>query len=273
MDASQEVLDNIVTGANAFIKTLIAARDGGADRSVLVNANEAAFKSFTDSVNSTYGGVYLFAGQNTEEQPMQDYFSSATTPSVQVANAFQDVFGFANDNGAVSQIGPSDMQSFIEGGFSNLFSESNWAANWTTATPSSTTNLISQSNTANTSVTAFDLAFRKIASAYALIADSGVKNLGAATFQVTVDAAVKALSEGTAMVTNRQADLGSTQQQIEDSTASMKRKIDIATEYIGRTEEVDLPSLSVRLNSILNQLDATYAITARMQRLSLLDAL
>lgn len=274
LDASQASLNNIVSNANDFLSALMSARGDPRNAEILVRQAEESFKSFISAANTSHGGIYLFAGINTTTPPMADYFSmppSAARTATEAA--FVGEFGMASTDPAVSSIPVSSMQAFISNTFQNMFDDPAWPTNWSSATQEVATSVVAPDRTIRASVSAQEQAFRKVAAAYALVVDAGTKNLNDASYQGLVDEASKLMAEGIAEFGELQGVLGAAENQLDQATIKIEARVDLVERMIGSREGVDLTELSIRLNTLLNHLEATYAVTGRIQSMSLLKAI
>jgi flagellar hook-associated protein 3 FlgL len=132
---------------------------------------------------------------------------------------------------------------------------------------------ISTSELIETSVNSNDEAFRKLASAYTMLADLGTANLNQAAYQTVVDKATLVISDALQGITGLQAKLGSAQERVKGANERMSIQIDIMANHIGALEGVDPYEASSRLSSLLAQVETAYAMTARIQQLTLLNYL
>lgn len=274
LDASQAALSRIVGDGNSFLATLMSARGDSSSAGIVARQAEEGLKAFIEAVNTSFSGVYVFGGLESGTPPMSDYFASPPPLSRQAVDAaFQAEFGITATDPGVASISASSMQAFADNAFQALFDDSAWSANWTPATAQSVTSLIAKDRAVASSVTARSEAFRNITAAFVLIADGGTRNLDEAAYEAVIDKATKLLGEGLAQMGELQGELGTVEKQVDDATLSMKARVDLVSGQIGKAEGVDLPELSARLSTLLNQLEATYAVTGRLQQLSLLNAL
>jgi flagellar hook-associated protein 3 FlgL len=274
LDASQASLNNIVSNANEFLSALMSGRGDPRNAEILVRQAEESFKSFISSANTSHGGIYLFAGINTTSPPINDYFSTPMSAArTAVEAAFVSEFGLASTDPAVESIPVSSMQAFIGNAFQNLFDDPAWSSDWSTATQQTSTSVITPDRSIQSSITAHEKSFRKIAAAYALVVDAGTRQLNDAAYQGLVDEAAKLVAEGVAGFGELQGVLGAAESQLDQATAKTKIRVDLIERLIGEKEGVDLSELSVRLNTLLNHLEATYAVTGRIQSMSLLKAI
>lgn len=274
LDAAQAALNVMVESANDFLGTLMSSRNDPRLSHIVADQGETTFQTFLDAANSSFSGNYVFGGLNSTEPPFENYFA-ASPPSARavVESGFVSTFGFASTDPAAATIPASSMQAYMDNVFAAQFVDPQWSANWTGATPEAVTSFISGDRQISTSVSAAEDAFRNMAAAFALIADAGTRNLNEAAYQAVADQAVQYLGRGISMMGELQGRLGTSQQEVERSTQSMSLRLNLLNEYVGTSESIDPSELSVRLNAMLNQLEASYAITGRLQNLSLLNAL
>lgn len=274
LDASQAALAALAKGAQSFLGQLIAARDSDATPQIIEGQARAALAAFADLANSNFNGAALFAGVNTDVKPIAGYTSSPPSANAQaVATAFSTAFGISQSDPAVANIAPAAMQAFLDGAFAGLFDPAAWASTWSTASDQNMKSRISTSELVETSVNANDEAFRKLASAYTMLADLGTSDLNLETYRTVVDTATRVVGEALDGITALQASLGTAQARIENANDRMSIEIDIMANHIGALEGVDPYEASSRLSTLLSQIETAYATTARIQRLTLLDYL
>ena len=70
-----------------------------------------------------------------------------------------------------------------------------------------------------------------------------------------------------------QADLGNAQQRVTNANSRMTIQSDIITNHLDALEGVDPYEASSRLSSLMTQVETAYAMTARIQKLTLLNYL
>jgi flagellar hook-associated protein 3 FlgL len=165
------------------------------------------------------------------------------------------------------------MQSFLDNEFSDLFSDANWAANWSAASDKPVTNRISRTEIAKTSVTANDPSFRKLSEAYAMISGLGFSNLNESTRQVVVQKAMQLAGDSTGELTQVQSFLGVTQKRITDTNDQIDLQVDFLNQSIDNLESVDPTEIATQISNLTTQLEAAYTLTNRLNNLSLMDYL
>lgn len=261
LELSQVQLDSMADAANGLIQTLQAARASPSSAGVAVTDAKAKFTSFTASMNTAVNGAYLFSGVNTDVKPLNDYEGSQTQTDVQAAFAAL---------GAVADISGADMQAFLDGAFKDLFlQDANWA-NMSSASDRPITSRITNNERIATSTHANEEPFRLLASAYVMIADLPIDQLSEGAYLAVIDTAMAIAGQAESGITEIRASLGTSQERIKFANDRMDVQVGLLNEHIVAIEGVDPYEAQVKVNALLTQLETAYALTARLQNLSLL---
>jgi flagellar hook-associated protein 3 FlgL len=274
LDISQNALDAITKNAQDFIGNLLGARDTITGPGVLATQGVTGLKSLIDTLNTSIGGVNVFSGIQVDQNPMKQYFDQPPPASKQaVDSAFSAAFGMSQSDPNVSTISASQMQNFLDTSFDGLFQDPNWQANWSSASSTDVQTRISKTEIIQTSVNANDPAFRKLVSAYAMIADLGTAKLSQGAYQAVVDKATKLVGDAVQGLSNMQSTLGVAQERVTKADQRMSIQIDVMQKQITGLEGVDPYEASTHVSALLTQIETSYALTARVQKLSLLNYL
>jgi len=272
LDVTQNRIERTISTAQDFLKDLIAARGTANGGQIILPGAAANLQDLIGSLNATFNGSSVFAGLNTLTPPLASY-AAGSTSKVAVDTAFQTFFGFPQTSPAVSAITPAQMQTFLNTSFDTEFTSPAWNTNWSSATNQVLSSRISTNQVTNTSVSANDPNFRKLAEAYTALSDLGTANMSQSTFQVVVDKAIGLVSsaiDGLAVVGGN---VGTVQQTVTNASSRLKLQQDILTQQIVASEKVDPADASVRVNTLQNQIETALALTSRLQRISLLNYL
>lgn len=273
LEASQASLQSLSDMASEFVSTLVSARSGEQGAESAVTVARSNLEAFTDLANGSINGKYLFSGINTDIRPITNYFETPVPANRQaVADAFTATFGFDQSDPSVANVPPTAMQSFIETNFAPLFDDPDWA-DWSAASDQNISSRISTYEVLESSTNTNAPLFRKLAAAYTMVADLGAENMSDDTFVTVVDAALQTAQEAIDEIATTQSALGLVQHSIASADDRMGIQKDIIASQIGTMEEVDPYEASTRLNNIVQQVELSYAITARINQLSLLNYL
>lgn len=273
LDSSQAALKALGDAAQNFVGSLNATRNAENGAKIVHDEAQANLAAFINTMNTSVTGAYIFAGTNADVKPIQGYSSSPPSASSQaVTDAFQAAFGFPPTDPQAQAITPQDMTAFLDGPFAALFDDPAWSANWSSASDQNIRSRISTNELIETSANANDPSIRKLASAYTMMA-ALVDNLSQATFQAVTDKATVLIGEATPGIISVQAKLGNSQQRVASANDRMQLQMNIMTTGIGKLEKVDPYEASLRVSNLLQQLNTSYALTARIQQLSILNYL
>jgi flagellar hook-associated protein 3 FlgL len=271
LDVQQQRIGMLIDTAEAFQKDLFAARNSADGGNVLMTPASANLQSLLGALNVTMDGQYLFAGTNTAVAPMQNY-APGSTSKIAVDAAFSGTFGFAQNSPSASTITAGNMQTFLDTTFKTLFDDPAWGQ-WSTASDQVMRSRISTTQTIDTSVSANEPAFRKLAMAYTMLSDLGTQNLNQATFQVVVDKATLIIGDAINDLAGLGARMGTAQELTTNATSRLKVQADLITQQVTAMEKVDQTEASVRVTTLQNQLEMSLALTTRIQKLSILNYL
>jgi flagellar hook-associated protein 3 FlgL len=273
LDASQTALKSISDNAQSFLNQLVSSRTGNVQHSLESEAKNG-LKGLIGSLNAQINGAYLLAGINADVKPIAEYDQTPAPANKQaVDDAFVATFGFSQSDPQVANISSDDMQSFLDTSFADLFKDPAWKSTWSQASDQNVRSRISNSELIDTSTTANSDPVRKLVSAYTMVSQLGTANLNQGAYQKLVDQATRLTSEAIQGLTTIQADLGSAQQSVTDANSRMTVQRDIITNHVGALEGVDPYEASSRLSALMTQIETAYAMTGRIQKLSLLNYL
>ncbi|MEY9388163.1 flagellin-like hook-associated protein FlgL [Bradyrhizobium japonicum] len=170
-------------------------------------------------------------------------------------------------------ITPAQMQTFLDTTFDAEFASPAWNTNWSTATDQTMQSRISTTEIADTSVSANQIGFRRLAEAYTMMADLGNAKLSQDTFQVVVDKAIGLVGNAINDLATLGGSMGTVQQRVTGATEKLKAQQDILNNQIVGLEAVDPTEASVRVNTLQTQIKTALALTSQLQQISLINYL
>jgi len=273
LDASQTALADIHDGAQTFLNQLLTARSSPANPVVLATVAAQTLSGMIENLNASIAGVHVFGGDNSGFAPLTPYFANGSTNSQAIIAAFTSAFGFAPDDPQVSNITPAQMNIFLDGPFASEFSDPNWTGNWSSASDQGAVLQIGTNREIEIGASANEGPFRQLAQAYVMISALGADKLNNATWGELVERAIGLTSAAINGATAAQARLGVTQQQIASANDRIATEGQIITNRLDRMEAIDPYAAVSTINTLMTQLQASYAATARIQQLSILNYL
>jgi len=273
LELTQATLDGVSSQANDFLQTLQAARSTRMSTGVVVTDSKTKIDALTGALNTAVNGAYIFAGVNTDVKPLGDGFFTDPPSAAQTAviDAFTTEFGFPPSDPAAANITGDQMKAFLDGPFSDLFNNANWTSTWSSASDQNITSRISSNDRVETSANANDGSFRGLAAAYTMISELGIEGLGDEAYQAVVDKAIALTGQATGDITQLQAGLGTSQERIKAANDRIDVQTTLMTNQITDLEGVDPYEATANVNALLTQIETAYALTARLQNLSLIN--
>ncbi|RDJ27433.1 flagellar hook-associated family protein [Bosea caraganae] len=278
VDVTQKATDGLLDTAQEFLSTLISVRDGDNGPEVLFSQAKNNLQGLIGALNNSAGGQYIFAGIDTQNKPVTDYFDPGAANKQAIDDAFFATFGITQNDPAAANITPADMSAFLQGAFADEFADpagpppatQGWQ-NWSGASNQNVSSRISTTEVVEVSTNANEQHFRDAAKAYAMAIDLGSTNLNQNTFRAIVDEAIDTINKAIQGLVSDKAQLGTSEERISASTQRLTIQRDIMAKQVSGFEGVDSIEASTRVTQLQTQLDTALALTARMQQLSILN--
>lgn len=278
LSASQEALKQIATAAEEMNNALITI--SGSSNSDTINTTimtvSNSLSTMTSMANQSANGEFLFAGINTDVQPIAEYTDTSAAKTAFDA-AFTTYFGFPPTDtvgtATIAATGTPSMEDFITTVLEPMFTGADWTTNWSSATDQAMTSRITQSETVQTSASANENGFRYFA--LAAIVTKELMTIGAPANAVTtaINKAIDYTGRAITGINSTRSELGLSQNRIEKADASLKVQVDIIETSLSSKIEVDAYEASTRVNSLLSMVEASYTLTSKIQALSLVNYL
>ncbi|NNF80079.1 MAG: flagellar hook-associated family protein [Rhizobiales bacterium] len=270
LTVTQSALGDLSSTAESFVNAMVPLRGNPDKAEISIQAAREQLAHVTSSLNSSVAGQYLFAGINTDEAPLLDYYDTpASAAKTAVDAAFFAEFGFSQTDPLVNTITGADMENFLDGAFNTLFDSTNWDANWSNASVETQSQRIEPDNLLKVGVSAQERPFAELASALVMVADLGLENLNRQAYATVLDRAIETAASANEKLNDVRASVGLSQERIEHADEAMQVRLDFLAIQIGELENVDPYEKSTELNNLLTSLEISYAITGRLQSLRL----
>jgi flagellar hook-associated protein 3 FlgL len=264
MDASQLALTNISNAGQSLLDSLTAL-SGNSDVNSLKVASDTAtsvLENFTSYANTAANGEYLFSGISTDVQTFgKDFISNVTTD---FNNAFNAFIGST----PVGDVTADQMTQFLSD-YETSFN----LADYSGASDTVMSTRISSSETVDTSTSANSDGFQKLVLASVISSQLSNAGLGSGALSVVSQKATEYAGTAISGVTAQQSALGLSQERVDKANTYMKNQITIVDTQLTGLVGVDTQEASVRLSTLLNQVETSYSITSRILGLSLTNYL
>jgi flagellar hook-associated protein 3 FlgL len=273
LTSTQDAIGQLSAAAQSFLSTVTTSASGNAAPSVTLTDAKGTLQAITSILNSTYNGEHLFAGINTDVQPVNDY-SAAGSPNKAAFDAgFLSFFGFTKNAAAAASITPAQMNTFMTTVVEPQFLGAGWQATWSSATDEGITSRIALNETVQTSVSANEDGMRKLAMAAAVVSEMFDSNVGDNARKAVLDRALSLVGESLSDLANLSSSTGIVENRVKNASERLNMQVDLFERSIQKMEGVDPYEASTRVSTLLQQIETSYALTARIQQLSLVKYL
>lgn len=266
---TQQTLSAVSELTDRFRSTLTGARTGEGGRSLTTLVARSSLDTFRDLLSTTQGGNYLFSGLASDAPPIQSY----ALPRQAVIDAFQAEFGFSPEDPAALDITPDQLQDFLNGTFDDLFEDPSWSDVWSAAAAEGPKFRTTSGQVISLSTTATAPFARDIARALTMAEVFGGSSLNSTSYGIVIDRSLALSSKAQVAIGEEQARVGVGQSQLKEAQTEMEHRRAHIETAVSALEGVDPYESATRMNLLITQLESSYALTARISRLSLLTYL
>lgn len=273
LKSTQDSLSQIVSATQNLVNVLTVAVAGDASDSVTSKSGSTTLQSLSTLLNASMNGEYLFAGTNTDVRPLDDYTSSSSPAKAAFDAAFLSHFGFTKDDPAAAGISAADIETFMTSVVEPQFMGAGWEANWSSATDQAIVSRIALNETTQTSVSANNEGLRKVAMAATLAFEAFSGNLSQEAKMAVATRAQALAGEAIADLGQLQSQTGIIQNRVSDASTRINTQIDLFEKHIIALEGVDPYEAANRVNDLMSHIQTSFALTARINQLSLLNYL
>ncbi|MEO4001572.1 flagellar hook-associated family protein [Mesorhizobium sp. CAU 1732] len=270
LSQTQLILQQLNKEASELTATLTTAISGASDPSIAKKAAEGVLSMMSSVLNTNVGGVYLFAGINTDVKPMNDFLDPASSNRQAFEDAFQTHFGFTPNAPQAADIAAADMTDFLQTMVEPQFLGTGWNDVWSSATDQQIVSRITLTETAQTSVSANIPGFRKLAMAASTVAALISSDMSSAASRVVLERAIDLLGEVVNDLANQESATGITETRIDKANDRMSMQIDLFSRSLIDLEGVDEFAASTKVTGLIAQIELSYSLTGRIQQMSLL---
>lgn len=268
-DVAQDVLEQAILNLDS----------PGQTADTLQQKAQTAIDSIVGMLNSRYGGTTLFSGVNSSAAPLQGYSDSNASTGLSPQDVVEGIAG-----GTLTDV--ADAAAKIDA-FDLVFSSQNTATpadnfentfyNGTPLTDASgdpmarLTATIDDEVQMTYGVQANDPAITDLLKGLMMIASMDTSLIGDQdAYSDWMQAATTAIDDGISGLNSTQARLGGQQSSLDQLVSRQQDLMNIYTSQIVASEGVDSYEAATRFTALEAQLEATYAVTARLSQLSFL---
>jgi len=273
MESMADALGAMRGAAQTAIELAVPNRDAPMGTvSEVRNVARTALDRLVAQANSAHAGVPLFAGTAQPGRVLQGW--SETNPATGLAP--RDVLDGILAGGLPDAAAATAAVAEIEAAFADASAAParNYGATFYNGTPAGGARqsaVIGEGETLAYGVQADDPAFRETVMGLAMLAAVDPATMEPGAYKVWMARAVDALTAGAGKLLQAETDVGAQQARIETANTRMQDRVDIYKGRILDLEGVDEYEAATRISLLDSQLNASYAVTARLSQLSFLN--
>lgn len=270
LTSTQNALKQLEDQAQSFLSTISAGMGSPATQAVTLVDAKGTLEALTSILNTTVNGEHIFSGINTDVTPLGDYTAPGSPAKAAFDTAFAGFFGFPQTDPQAANITAAQMDTFIDTVVQPQFLGAGWQASWSQASDDLITSRIALNETLPTSVNANSDGIRKLAMAATSIYEMlSAPDMSVAAKSALLERAHGMVGEAVADLARVQSETGIVQQRVSKATERLRMQADVFEQTIGKMEGVDPYEASTRVTALIDQIETSYALTARLQKLSL----
>ncbi|MGA1800695.1 flagellar hook-associated family protein [Rhizobium sp. HT1-10] len=277
MTATQSGLADMTSQSQTFLDQLVALQGNQDGSSIALSQTTATstISTFVADANTMLNGQYIFAGTNTDVQPISDQTTAATAA---IQSALTDYMAAQSPPVTEkSDLTADQMTDFISNKVAPMFLDDssptpNWTS-WSSASDQNMTSRINNSEVVETSTNANASGMRYMALAATVAKSLMGTDLSKAALSSVTSSAISYARQGIDGMNAQASQLGLSQSRVTKANDAIGAQKDIINNRIVDLQGVDPYEASTKVNSLETQLQTAYTIVSKIQQLSLVNYL
>jgi flagellar hook-associated protein 3 FlgL len=279
LDLMATSLSNVREAAQEVLTMAMTNQDpSSASPQYMKDLARDAYDTIASFMNASYNGKSLFGGVASDKTPLITWSKANAATGYSPADVMAGIVGagITDATDAAAKLAQVDaVFNGTPGDPATAYEQTFYSGSplMTGATPTPRLNAqIDDNFEINYGVQANDKGFRDLMRGLAMIASGDPATISDPdAYKAWVGEATKALGSGVSAVLSAESRTGSMQKQVEDATTRLSAKRDVYSLHISDLESVDPYVAATKLTSVETQLQASYAVTARLAQLSFLN--
>jgi flagellar hook-associated protein 3 FlgL len=268
-DLAQSGLEQLKSIADALVDTLAGARTAQNGQHVAKDAAESAYGAIAQVLQSTFSGENIFSGINLSSKALKAFHGASAEEALN--SAFSAQFGFLPADPEAVNLTPLQMKTFAATTFAQEFEIPSWNENWSGAASNNVKVNFGPETQLDVSANANANGIRTLVKAVALVMHSAQGQMNSGSFNAVAEEAMKLAAAGVNAIGGEQARIGILQQELQQSIGRAQKKSDLLKEQVQQSEGVDAYEAAMRVNLLMTQMEQSFAVTARISRMSLVN--
>jgi flagellar hook-associated protein 3 FlgL len=276
IEVTQHAFSNMTSNGNDFVTKIVAALSGETAAGFMPSAAADLIENIESALNASFGGRSLFSGTVIDAQPLQLSRLVHPTTGYSPMEVIQNVIAAkppVTDAASLADLlsGPDGIASVFDS--THTDADYHFGSTFYNGNDQDVAAKIDTSTSVPGGARANDEGVRLMLRAAYTLAAIDPDSMPAGQYRQVLDAAMADIQAGMFKIQQRQAVLGLSEQSIERSNERHSLMSDLMAKQITALEEVDPYETAVRLSHVMTQIESTFSVTARINRLSLINFL
>ena len=271
MSMAQSGLKQLNTIAQEVVNAIGLTLGDDSQKGAVATSAQNAVMELTSVLNRQADGIYLFAGDNADTQPVIEYEGTALQAAFDTA--FQTYFGFPKTDAATAGITAAQVNDFITTVAEPLFLGAGWTTNVSSASDNLQKARVEDGQTVDVSVSANEDAFQQIAIGSILASEFYQTEIGGEGLFAVGEYASETVATAISGLTKIQGQLGLREERVSRANDSLSVQKDLFETYVVDLDGVDAYQAAIEVNTLITQIEVSYSVTSRIQNLSLIQFL
>jgi flagellar hook-associated protein 3 FlgL len=275
LQTSQDSINDLKTMGDDLVAKLIALKGSQSPTSITVAIQSAnnGLNGVMNTGNAMVNGEYLFAGINSDVQPLTDKSATASTQIVTALNTYAAAFVPPK---ALNELSKAEMDTFITTTVEPMFSEAAWTdptTGWSQASDQNMTSRISNSEVVTSSTNANSEGMRYVAMATVMTSALVGLDLSSDAMGAVSDKAIAYAGQATGGLVTQASQLGLSQERVSKANDALDAQSTLLQGKLADLQGVDPAEASTLVKTLETQLETAYTIVSKIQQLSLVNYL
>lgn len=267
LKTTQSALAQMQASADKLLATIVGMPE--AQRTGSVESGGSLLTPLVSGLNMTLAGQYLFGGENSEVAPLDQ--GTLDTLRQHLQTEFHANFGYAPGDPAAANESPAKMQAFFDTYLDADFTDAAWAN--TSKASGAISSRIALNETTPTSASADARPFAQLAMSYIIASDFKLSSFSSDAQAVANQKVMNLLGAASSGLVAIQADLGRSQDRITQANDRLDAQKTLLVGEVNDLEAVDPAAAKTKVDALTTQIQMSYALTAQLRQLSLVNYL
>ena len=273
LQAAGEALTGMAGVADALVAGLVTAISAPTDTVLRLTADDAAGlrSSAVAHANVRLGSTHLFGGTRTDAPPLADPRTNAAARDW-VREAFVGRFGHPPEDAATRLVDAASLRAFV-GEAEADFAATGFSAAWAGDPPGTRSVRLGPDEAMDVPVTHHDPALRDLVLASSLAAELGAAPLAGEARDALLEGALGIAGRAQSGLAEAAGRVGLAQERAARAGGTLSTRLLVTEAALGDLIGVEGIDAAARVSALVTSIETSLAVTARIERLSLVNHL